>query len=238
MRDCDPRLELERIRLDEPGLKLLTKRLTDLLHDVDPMGTCCTVNLDMEDEYECEAFHIAALMVQGVPLRDAIHDVFDLWFWEGRLEERWDRLGLDEWMRWVADRLDDSPRLDDMPALHRELCLGILPALPGERGRWSYARFMRAAPVVLDPDADLIDIGRVAPNAFFIDLEDDEQDARMPGWCLPRPGAPDPANVLPWLHRLLFEKARRRTPPEHRVPWERLRAQVLTALAATEGTPG
>jgi hypothetical protein len=28
------------------------KELSRLLHDADPMGTCCNVNSDMEDEYD------------------------------------------------------------------------------------------------------------------------------------------------------------------------------------------
>lgn len=236
MRECDPRLTSDAISLDDRKLEQLTQRLTHLLHDVDPMGTSCAINLDMEDEYECEAFHIAALMGLGVSLHEAMSDVFGFWFWEGRLEERWGEQGLYELIAWIRDCLDAPPDPADMPALHRELCLGILPQLPVERDEWSYAEFMQTAPVQLDPQADLVDIGVIAPNAFSIDVDEGE-DACMPGWYMPRPGAPDRANVLPWLHATLFEKARRRTPPVHRMNWEPFRAQVLSSFAAKQVTP-
>lgn len=237
MRERDPRLTSDAINLDDPKLEQLTHRLTHLLHDVDPMGTSCAINLDMEDEYECESFHIAALMGLGVSLHEAMSDVFGFWFWEGRLEERWGEQGSYELIAWIRDCLDAAPNPDDMPALHRELCLGILPQLPVERNEWSYAEFMQAAPARLDPDAELLDIGVIAPNAFYIDLDDDEDDARMPGWYMPRPGAPDRANVLPWLHATLFEKTRRRTPPEHQMTWEQFRKRVLRSLRADAATP-
>ena len=57
-------------------------RLTHMLHDLDPMGTCCRLNLDMEDEYAPEAWRIARLLDSGVPLHDAVCQVFDEWFCE------------------------------------------------------------------------------------------------------------------------------------------------------------
>lgn len=53
-----------------------------LLWELDPMRTGCRGDEAMRDEYEFQAEEIASLMGKGVPLRTAVVEVFDKWFWE------------------------------------------------------------------------------------------------------------------------------------------------------------
>lgn len=59
--------------------------LSKILYDNDPMNTSCTVNKNMEDEYDSEARHIIHLLGMGVPFKTALHDVFSFFFWSGCL---------------------------------------------------------------------------------------------------------------------------------------------------------
>lgn len=61
--------------------------------------------------------------------------------------------------------------------------------------------------------------------------DEDEQDSTEPPQ-MPRPGEPDTNNLLPWLHALLFEKTRRRTPPEQLLTYEQFLQQVRTRIGA------
>ena len=63
----------------------LVLRVSEQLHRHDPMNTCCCVNEGMEDEYLGEAEDIVRRLSDGGPLRDALIQTFDRWFWEGCL---------------------------------------------------------------------------------------------------------------------------------------------------------
>lgn len=56
--------------------------ISDALWSLDPMRTGCAYDESMRDEYEFQAEEIASLISNGVPLRAAIVQVFDKWFWE------------------------------------------------------------------------------------------------------------------------------------------------------------
>ena len=61
------------------------EQLMLLLWRIDPMGTCCNVNEDMEDEYSSEARDIGERLAAGEDPRSAVLAVFDGYFWEGCL---------------------------------------------------------------------------------------------------------------------------------------------------------
>lgn len=63
------------------------EQLMQLLWRVDPMGTCCNVNEEMEDEYGSEARDIAERLAAGEDPRSAVLAVFDEYFWDGCLLE-------------------------------------------------------------------------------------------------------------------------------------------------------
>ena len=56
--------------------------ISALLWELDPMRTGCMGDATMRDEYDFQAEEIASLMGAGVPLRAAVVQVFDKWFWE------------------------------------------------------------------------------------------------------------------------------------------------------------
>lgn len=56
--------------------------ISSVLWELDPMRTGCTEDATMHDEYEFQAEEIASLVKAGVPLRAAVVEVFDKWFWE------------------------------------------------------------------------------------------------------------------------------------------------------------
>lgn len=65
----------------------LILRVSQQLHQHDPMNTCCSVNDGMEDEYTSQAKDNVRHLSEGEPLRDALIRTFDHWFWEGCLLE-------------------------------------------------------------------------------------------------------------------------------------------------------
>ena len=213
-------------------------RLTHMLHDLDPMGTCCRLNLDMEDEYAPEAWRIARLLDSGVPLHDAVCQVFDEWFWEDCLKNRVGYQGLNTLIARLDKGLAQLSNHHDMPALHERLFHRILPDLSIDDLGWSYATFMQTAPEQLDPAAldgeptaraGLIEISLDDPEDEDIDSEpasDTDQSV------IPRPNEPDPTNALPWLHALLFEKTHRRALPEHLLSYPQFLQQVRHRLKA------
>lgn len=56
--------------------------ISALLWELDPMRTGCTGDATMRDEYDFQAEEIASLIDTGIPLRTAVVQVFDKWFWE------------------------------------------------------------------------------------------------------------------------------------------------------------
>lgn len=61
------------------------KELSVSLWEIDPMGTGCSGDDDMQDEYESQANEIIQLLTKGTEARAAVISVFDEWFWEGCL---------------------------------------------------------------------------------------------------------------------------------------------------------
>lgn len=53
---------------------------------LDPMNTCCHVNMGMDDEYWCEAKMLTLLIRQGITLTVAIQETFDYYFWPDALK--------------------------------------------------------------------------------------------------------------------------------------------------------
>ena len=62
-----------------------TTALSHLLWQLDPMGTCCNTNDDMDDEYWGLADAIQRRLQQGQAPRSAVIAEFDHSFWEGCL---------------------------------------------------------------------------------------------------------------------------------------------------------
>lgn len=56
--------------------------ISTVLWKLDPMRTGCAGDEAKRDEYEFQAEEIASLMGTGTPLRTAIVQVFEKWFWE------------------------------------------------------------------------------------------------------------------------------------------------------------
>ncbi|AVO49841.1 hypothetical protein C6568_11700 [Melaminivora suipulveris] len=61
------------------------EKLNQLLCQADPMHTGCASEPDMHDEYWSQARDAADLTAQGMPLRQALEQVFEEWFWPGCL---------------------------------------------------------------------------------------------------------------------------------------------------------
>ena len=62
--------------------KLIAEDISTALWELDPMTTCCNANEGREDEYSSEAAEIASLTNSGMPVRQAVQEVFEKWFWE------------------------------------------------------------------------------------------------------------------------------------------------------------
>lgn len=68
---------------------MITKhQLSHWLYLYDPMGTCCNVNKQMEDEYDRPAGHIVQQLKFGIPFKTAIHDIFSFFWRDGCLIEK------------------------------------------------------------------------------------------------------------------------------------------------------
>ena len=63
-----------------------TDKISIVLWQLDPMRTGCTGDEAMRDEYEFQAEEIASLISDGIPIRTAIVQVFEKWFWEDEYE--------------------------------------------------------------------------------------------------------------------------------------------------------
>lgn len=74
---------------------MTVSKISDTLWRLDPMRTGCSGNDDMRDEYESQAEEIADLTTAGTPLRAAVIEVFEKWFWEGCLNSDTDTSRLD-----------------------------------------------------------------------------------------------------------------------------------------------
>ena len=59
---------------------MLEQKISNLLYKNDPIGTCCRVNMGMEDEYDGIAKDIYALLDLDIPFRSAYHQAISLAF--------------------------------------------------------------------------------------------------------------------------------------------------------------
>lgn len=99
--------------MNQERLNTLARRFANLLHDMDPVGTTCLLNLDMEDEYDDLGLRVAERFCNDQPLGDALMAVFDQAFWPGCLTEshrRWSlQRPVDELQREASDPLQRPP---------------------------------------------------------------------------------------------------------------------------------
>lgn len=72
-----------------------SNEISAVLWKLDPMRTSCAGDDDMRDEYDFQAEEIAELTANGTPLRAAIVEVFEKWFWEDCLMTSSDSSRLD-----------------------------------------------------------------------------------------------------------------------------------------------
>lgn len=63
------------------------EQLSLILWTLDPMNTCCNCNYNAFDEYDGEAKMIIEECESGKPLKQAVVDTFDYWFWEDCLDK-------------------------------------------------------------------------------------------------------------------------------------------------------
>lgn len=52
------------------------EQISKILFNIDPMGTCCNVNVGMENEYLHEANHITHFMYSGYEFHTAVKKAF------------------------------------------------------------------------------------------------------------------------------------------------------------------
>lgn len=72
-----------------------SREISTVLWKLDPMRTSCSGDDDMRDEYDFQAEEIESLIAAGTPLRAAIVQVFEKWFWEDCLMSGSDSSRLD-----------------------------------------------------------------------------------------------------------------------------------------------
>lgn len=78
-------------------------KISIVLWRLDPMRTGCAGDEAMRDEYEFQAEEIASLLGTGIPLRTAIVQVFEKWFWEDCLLTGSDSSRLDAIEKNIAE---------------------------------------------------------------------------------------------------------------------------------------
>ena len=59
-----------------------SSEISSVLWTLDPMRTGCAGDESMREEYEFQAEEIASLTKDGMPVRAAVVEVFEKWFWE------------------------------------------------------------------------------------------------------------------------------------------------------------
>ena len=80
-----------------------TDKISIVLWQLDPMRTGCTGDEAMRDEYEFQAEEIASLISDGIPIRTAIVQVFEKWFWEDCLVSGSDSSRLDAIEKTISE---------------------------------------------------------------------------------------------------------------------------------------
>lgn len=76
-------------------MNMNSREISSVLWKLDPMRTGCAGDEAMRDEYEFQAEEIESLTNSGMPIRTAIVQVFDKWFWEDCLMSDSDSSRLD-----------------------------------------------------------------------------------------------------------------------------------------------
>ena len=219
----------------------LKHRFAVLLHDLDPINSYCHAILDMEDYYESSANKIVELHAMGLPLRQAVCQVFDSDFWEGCLLEARRVVNLDTLtsaLEAEMQRTTNAMESESLPELHRALFDRFMLPIP-RASRCTYSSFLQAFPEQLSQDWN--DMGyfnlRAQPLPQLADstkpgadFDADEDDDICVTFLAERsvPFAPDD---MPFLHQLFFEKIMRRVPAEMRISYEALKQQVSRSLA-------
>lgn len=201
----------------------LEDRIAVLLHDYDPMRTCCTVNLDMEDEYVSVTKTLMRLHAEGVSLRSALLQTFDSWFWPGCLQEQDREVNLDMLVSLIDQELSKVPPKDEsalVPMLHREF----------------FDRFFRSGWILLDPVrpyADFVEQMPEKPNPSVFDepvSTEEEMYALLDADDQPEEDLLSLKDI-PWLHNLFFEKVMRRLPAEKRMSYEQVKQCLQRQLS-------
>ena len=221
----------------------LKHRFAVLLHDLDPINSYCHTILDMEDYYESSATKIVELLEKGLPLRQAVCQVFDSDFWEGCLLEARRVVNLDTLtsaLEAEMQRTTNPMASESLPELHRALFDRFMLPIP-RTSRWTYSSFLQAFPDQLSQewnDMGYFDLraqplpqlaDSTKPGGDF-DADEDEDDDICVTFLAERyaPFAPDD---MPFLHQLFFEKIMRRVPVEMRTSYEAFKQQVSHSIA-------
>jgi len=219
----------------------LKQRLSVLLHDLDPINSYCNALLDMEDYYELSAAEIVQLLEKGMPLRQAVCQVFDSDFWEGCLLEARRVVNLDTLtsaLEAEMQRTTNAMESESLPELHRALFDRFMLPIP-RTSRWTYSSFLQAFPDQLSQDWN--DMGyfdlRAQPLPQLADSTkpgediDAQEDDDICVTFLAERSVPFAPDDMPFLHQLFFEKIMRRVPVEMRISYEAFKQQVSHSLA-------
>ena len=83
--------------------------ISAVLWELDPMRTGCSGDEAMRDEYEFQAEESASLTENGTPLRTAVVEVFDKWFWEDCLTSASDTSRLNTIVENIQKSVADFP---------------------------------------------------------------------------------------------------------------------------------
>lgn len=213
----------------------LKQRLSVLLHDLDPINSYCNALLDMEDYYECSAAEIVRLLEKGMPLRQAVSQVFDSFFWEGCLLEARRVVNLDTLTSALEAEMQRTPDVitsDGVPELHRTLFDRFMLPIP-LAGRWTYSSFLQQLPEQLAEDWNCMgyfDL-RAEPQPKIDDdtlpVSGVDEDDDIAVTFLSERSVPFAPEDMPFLHQLFFEKIMRRLPVDQQTSYESFREQLL-----------
>lgn len=217
----------------------LKRRFAVLLHDLDPINSYCNVILDMEDYYESSAAKIVELHAIGLPLRQAVCQVFDSDFWEGCLLEARRVVNLDTLASALETEMKRSPdemESEGLPELHRVLFDRFMLPIP-RASRWAYSSFVQQLPEQLSEDWNEMDYFelRAQPVPQATDNtqsrmgadKEGEADGDIAVTFLAERSVPFSPNDMPFLHQLFFKKIMLRVPVEMRTSYEAFREELL-----------
>lgn len=215
----------------------LKHRFAVLLHDLDPINSYCHAILDMEDYYESSAIKIVELHARGLPLRQAVCQVFDSDFWAGCLVEARRVVNLDTLTSELEAEMQlatDATASESLPELHRALFDRFMLPIP-RANRWTYSSFLQALPEQLSQDWNDMSyfnlraqpLSQIAdgtkPGGDIVAEEDDDICVTF----LAERSVPFTPDDMPFLHQLFFEKIMRRLPVDQQTSYESFREQLL-----------